>query len=358
MLGSIGSAIGGAVSAVAGAIGGAFSSIGKALFKRKEGHAEATDAPQEIQAQLSGGQSLDGGAKARMGAAFGHDFSGVRVHTGAQAAALSDDLNARAFTVGSDIAFGPGEYQPGTMIGDALIAHELAHVVQQSGNNISSPQPKSDESHHGLEEDADVAAVGAVSSLWLGAQGAISGVGRNALPRMRSRLRLQSCVKTKYVTNRGGDVESVGNADPSQPDLSQAVADAAIMKTEPLGLLPKLTKLAPPTDRYDCHGYTFTNGDVFIHDNQVDDILKDNGYLVTTDPKIGDIVIYRFNGEVKHSGIITAVAGGKVTRINSKWGRLNLFSHAPQDVPATYGTFTPWHSDRAGKHKLLERSAK
>ena len=358
MLGGIGSAIGGALSAVAGAIGGAFSSIGKALFKRKDGQTEATDDPQEIQGQLSGGQPLEGSAKSRMGAAFGYDFSGVRVHTGARAAGLSDDLNARAFTVGSDIAFGPGEYQPGTKIGDALIAHELAHVVQQSDNNISSPQSKSDQSHHGLEEDADVAAVGAVSSLWLGAQGAISGIGHEALPRMRSSLRLQSCVKTKYVTNRGGDVESVGNADPSQPDLSQAVADATIKQTKPLGLLPKLTKLASPTDRYDCHGYTFTSGDVFIHDNQVDDILKDNGYLVTATPQIGDIVIYRVGGEVRHSGIITAVAGGKVTRINSKWGRLNLFSHAPQDVPATYGTFRPWHSDRAGKHKLRERSAK
>ena len=57
-----------------------------------------------------------------MGAAFGHDFSSVRVHTDSSDAALSDQLNARAFTIGSDIAFGSGEYQPGTMIGDALIA--------------------------------------------------------------------------------------------------------------------------------------------------------------------------------------------------------------------------------------------
>lgn len=359
ILGSIGSVIGGAVSSAVGAIGGAFSSIGKALFKRKEGHAEQSDDPQAIQGQLRGGQPLDGGARSRMGAAFGYDFSGVRVHTGGEAPRLSEQLNARAFTVGSDIAFGAGEYQPGTMIGDALIAHELAHVVQQSGGkSTSSPQTKTDHGHDGLEEDADVAAVGAVSSLWLGAQNAITGIGREALPRMRSGLRLQSCEKTKYITNRGGDVESVGDADPSQPDLSQAVADETIKQTKPPGLLPKLKKLTPPSDRYDCHGYTFTSGDVFIHDNQVDKILKDNGYLVTTDPKIGDIVIYRVNGEVRHSGIITAVAGGKVTRVNSKWGRLNLFSHAPQDVPASYGSFTPWHSERSGKHKLRERSAK
>jgi hypothetical protein len=68
-----------------------------------------------------------------MSSAFGYDFSGVRVHTGTKAASVATELNARAFTVGRDIAFGAGEYQPGTPIGDALIAHELAHVVQQGG---------------------------------------------------------------------------------------------------------------------------------------------------------------------------------------------------------------------------------
>src|SRR6266850_2109924 len=115
-LSGIGSAIGGAVSAVAGAVGSAFSSIGSALFKRKEsGARSANDAP-EIRAQLSDGQSLDGQAQSRMGAAFGKDFSQVRVHTDAQAAGLSDSLNARAFTIGSDITFAAGEYQPGTLI--------------------------------------------------------------------------------------------------------------------------------------------------------------------------------------------------------------------------------------------------
>jgi hypothetical protein len=194
ILGSTGSAIGGAVSAVAGAIGGAFSSIGKALFKRKEGHAAATDDPQEIQAQLGSGQPLDGGAKSRLGAAFGQDFSGVRVHTNAGAAGLSNQLNARAFTVGSDVAFGAGEYQPGTLIGDALIAHELAHVVQQgNGSAAGLPFSKGANAHDSLEEDADVSAVGAVVSAWGGVKGAIADIGRSAMPRMRSGLRLQRC---------------------------------------------------------------------------------------------------------------------------------------------------------------------
>ena len=62
---------------------------------------------------------------------FGRDFSGVRVHTGAQAAEAAQSVNARAFTVGTDVVFGAGEYAPGTSDGRRLLAHELTHVVQQ-----------------------------------------------------------------------------------------------------------------------------------------------------------------------------------------------------------------------------------
>lgn len=185
--------LGGAVSAIGSAIGGAFSSIGNALFKRKTGQAESTDNPRDIQAELSGGRPLDATIGSRMGAAFGVDFSGVRVHTGSQAAGLSDQLNARAFTIGSDIAFGAGEYQPGTLIGDALIAHELAHVVQQKGSSEAAPMNKGATESSSLENEADEAAVGAVASLWGNKVGALKQLGHAAMPRLKSGLRLQSC---------------------------------------------------------------------------------------------------------------------------------------------------------------------
>jgi hypothetical protein len=64
---------------------------------------------------------------------FGHDFSGVRVHSGATAEQSARDVNARAYTVGHNIVFGAGQFAPITHEGRRLIAHELAHVVQQSG---------------------------------------------------------------------------------------------------------------------------------------------------------------------------------------------------------------------------------
>jgi hypothetical protein len=64
---------------------------------------------------------------------FGTDFSQVRVHTDSHAAGTATSINAKAFTAGRDIAFGPGEFSPTSHAGQKLLAHELTHVVQQSG---------------------------------------------------------------------------------------------------------------------------------------------------------------------------------------------------------------------------------
>lgn len=188
------SAVGSAVSGLVSGAGRALSGAARALFKGREGGAREAAEPAAVQSQLGSSHSLDGGVKAQMESAFGVNFSGVRVHTDATAQELSDRLNARAFTIGSDIAFSSGEYQPGTLIGDALIAHELAHVVQQGRANPSAaPMQKGGAEHNSLEEDADVSAVGAVVSVWGGAKGALKQTGENALPRLRSGLRLQRC---------------------------------------------------------------------------------------------------------------------------------------------------------------------
>jgi hypothetical protein len=67
-----------------------------------------------------------------LGTAMGHDFSRVRVHTAGTPSALTHALGARAVTVGTDIAFAPGEWAPRTRSGRTLLAHELAHVVMQA----------------------------------------------------------------------------------------------------------------------------------------------------------------------------------------------------------------------------------
>ena len=125
----------------------------------------------------------------------------MRTHTGNSAATLSDSLNARAFTVGNNIAFGSGEYKPGTLIGDALIAHEMAHVVQQSGSSASiAPLEAGDAGYSALEADADISALGAVASIWKGANGQLSQIAQNSIPRLRSGLRLARCTRNSGST--------------------------------------------------------------------------------------------------------------------------------------------------------------
>jgi hypothetical protein len=80
----------------------------------------------------SPGRPLDAETRASMDARFGHDFTKVRVHDDAEAAASAHDIGARAYTVGDDIVFGAGGFAPHTPDGQRLLAHELTHVVQQT----------------------------------------------------------------------------------------------------------------------------------------------------------------------------------------------------------------------------------
>ncbi|MGO9437371.1 MAG: DUF4157 domain-containing protein [Terracidiphilus sp.] len=222
----IGGAHGGAVSTAAGGVKNVSSASGGVLAKERGGGVRDAGDPQELPAQLGSGHSLDGGVKSRMETALGGDFSHVRVHTDSSAAELSTRLNARAFTIGRDVAFGAGEYRPGTLIGDALIAHELAHVVQQGGRTSSvSPMSRGATEYSALEEDADASAVGAVLSLWSGSKADLKDMGKNAMPRLRSGLGLQRCSRSG---GGGGGALSVDKIDVLAGPAGAATGFAAI----------------------------------------------------------------------------------------------------------------------------------
>jgi hypothetical protein len=91
------------------------------------------EAPASVESVLSSpGRPLDPALQQDMGQRFGHDFSRVRVHTGAAAERSAREVNANAYTVGQDIVFRAGRFVPETNAGRRLIAHELTHVVQQN----------------------------------------------------------------------------------------------------------------------------------------------------------------------------------------------------------------------------------
>jgi hypothetical protein len=103
--------------------------------------------PQVTDALDSPGQALDTSVRGFMEARFRRDFSHVRIHTDETAARSALMRNARAYTAGSDIVFDAGEYAPHTAAGRKLLAHELSHVVQQSGlsSEAATASPESAE---------------------------------------------------------------------------------------------------------------------------------------------------------------------------------------------------------------------
>jgi hypothetical protein len=107
------------------------------LARKADGEAQLSPETEEIIHQSrGGGQPLGESVRDQMETAIGSDFRGVRVHADGQADTLSRAVNARAFTVGHDLYFRQGAYEPGSSSGRELLAHELTHVVQQSGGGV------------------------------------------------------------------------------------------------------------------------------------------------------------------------------------------------------------------------------
>jgi Domain of unknown function (DUF4157) len=170
---------------------------------RDSGAAASTADHGAVRERLGAGRPLDTSVRSRMEPAFGQDFSHVLLHTDSTAAQLSTELNARAFTIGESIAFASGEYKPGTLAGDALMAHELAHAVQQGDAAVAAPS-RNMEQDKGLEENADNMAVNAVASIFTSGKAAPGRMGARSVPAIKSGLRLQRCQRhlKKCPSNR------------------------------------------------------------------------------------------------------------------------------------------------------------
>ena len=160
-----------------------------------------------------GGQPLDKGVQGDMESRFGHDFSGVRVHTDSQASASAKAVQAHAYTVGNDIVFNNDQYSPGSSDGQRMLAHELTHVVQQrsgpvdgspAGGGISLSDP-SDR----FEREAEATADRVMSGDHVG--GAQTGGAQGATSAQRQAAPEEEPVQS-YAIQRaeGGEEESEG----------------------------------------------------------------------------------------------------------------------------------------------------
>jgi uncharacterized protein DUF4157 len=110
--------------------------VGASIQRRLVAQRKASGPAGAAQIPTGSGSPLSSEVKRSIGPHLGANLDGVRVHTGGDSADAASKMGARAFTVGTDVHFGAGEYAPGTKEGDRLLAHELTHTVQAQKSNI------------------------------------------------------------------------------------------------------------------------------------------------------------------------------------------------------------------------------
>jgi hypothetical protein len=136
------------------------------------------------------------------------------------------------------------------------------------------------------------------------------------------------------------------------PDLTGAEKLALEAAARNLILQKKWTpdqirKTSDATAQYDCHGLTFDSSNSFIDNKYAEDLARYQGYRPlrvcpqTSEPRVGDIVIYRKSGRVTHSGRVVG-RNGQVIRVHSKWGYWPDYEHDIDKVPDAYGTPEFW----------------
>ena len=123
-----------------------------AVMRKASGAADT-----KAQIPEGGGSGLSSDVRAKMEPKLGADLSGVRVHTGGASQRSATEFGARAYTVGSDIHFNAGEFNPGSKEGDKLLAHELTHVVQGQKSGVQRKPADGDDHGHEVSEPGEPA---------------------------------------------------------------------------------------------------------------------------------------------------------------------------------------------------------
>lgn len=207
----------------------------------------------QLLASLGPGRSLDGAARRRLESATGSDLGAVRVHDDHAAATAAAFHSARAFTIGDHVAFGAGEYRPGTLVGDAMLAHEVAHTLQQRhATSAGGDSSAADLESAPLELDANRFAVSALhhdrahAASVAGVQGHTPGL---ALQRCRSQpteeQKLQNRMAALDATIADAPHQTFGNVGAAIAEREDVQHDL-LVKQRGVGSLHGSKAGAPP----------------------------------------------------------------------------------------------------------------
>jgi hypothetical protein len=223
----------------------------KTTLQRKPASArEVTEVPASVHDVLnSPGQPLDAETRGFMEPRFGHDFSQVRLHSDAQAAKSAEAVSALAYTVGRDVVFGAGQYEPTTSEGRRLLAHELTHVTQQGGLSTGQLQTMGGEGLLETEADRNASLVDS---------GAEPSFGTHAAPtnglRLQRKKRAPGEISPRLHFAMIMSFATVMTADDARSALdefkkmSKAEQRTSFEEHYPTGAISKLLKALPAED--------------------------------------------------------------------------------------------------------------
>ena len=145
-------------------------------------------------------------------------------------------------------------------------------------------------------------------------------------------------------TDRGSKVVLQEPLDPKSGDELNDI-EQRMLKSTPVQ--NQLIRHQSASDNTNCHGWVFTGGRYWVRSVEVESILAENEYKVVSQPQPGDLVIYRDQQEVSHSGIVRYVTVGLPVMVEGKWGTTGVYLHAVDQ--SCYGKhFTYYRSPRPG----------
>jgi hypothetical protein len=130
----------------------------------------------------------------------------------------------------------------------------------------------------------------------------------------------------------------------------KAVSAAERQLLDNLKMSDRLIRAAPASDACNCHGWVFTGGRYWLSPEDVENILADNGYQSVSDPRPGDLAIYRTGNMIAHTAVVRAAGGGTPVLVEGKWGWMGVFLHPVGG--SCYGTDCTFYRSPRDGHLL------
>jgi hypothetical protein len=158
----------------------------------------------------------------------------------------------------------------------------------------------------------------------------------------------QPSEKARATTDRGTALVLREPVTPRGPNELSASEDKVLRDANVRNLVIRRTA---PNDASNCHGWVFTGGKFYLSPDDVEAILKENGYQEVHQPLPGDLIVYRQGGAVSHTAIVRYVTEGRQPFVEGKWGSLGVYEHLANE--SCYGTEYTFHRSGRTGHLLV-----